>query len=226
MKDITVRQLEMANRVSGFLKANPIVFRKSSPGADLVEQFHRQAAVIQGLTEKQVLEIARARACSRARGAARESLNAAMEKITRTAHGMALSVPGVSATFEANQGGGDAKLQTRARSLAESVKPFVKEFVNFELDPGFVGALEAKIETFVEAVANHKASRAAHVATSQMIDTAMEHALEILEQLSPIVENKLDGNMALTLKWENVRKVERRWVYKTPEEKTPVAPAA
>jgi hypothetical protein len=48
----------------------------------------------------------------------------------------------------------------------------------------------------------------------------------ILAQLDPIVENKLEGNAALNLKWENVRKVERRWVYKTSEEATPVAPAA
>ena len=35
MKDVTVRQLEMANRVVGFLRENPIAFHKGSDGAHL-----------------------------------------------------------------------------------------------------------------------------------------------------------------------------------------------
>ena len=38
MKDVNVRQLEMANRVVGFLRENPITFRKGSAGAELVKQ--------------------------------------------------------------------------------------------------------------------------------------------------------------------------------------------
>jgi hypothetical protein len=64
----------------------------------------------------------------------------------------------------------------------------------------------------------HKASRAAHAATSQLIDEAVGRALTTLAQLDPIIENKLAGNTALQLKWENVRRIERRWVYKKPEE--------
>ena len=68
MKDITVRQLEMANRVVGFLEANPIEFRKGSPGADLVTEIQAKVAEIRSLTATQESEMAQARAYSRARG--------------------------------------------------------------------------------------------------------------------------------------------------------------
>ena len=226
MRDVTVRQLEMANRVVGFLEANPIAFRKGSPGADLVEEFKRQVAELRSCTATQAFEFAQSRAYSRARGAARESLNLAMERINRTAQAMAISVPGLEGRFETIGRIGDAKLETRARSLAESARPLVQEFVDFEMDPGFVRDLESKIKTFTEAVAGHKASRGAHAATTQLIDAVMERAMTILAQLDPIMENKLGGNTALQLKWENVRRVEKRWVYKTPKEDTPLTPAA
>ena len=231
MKDVTVRQLEMANRVVVFFQANPIGFRKGSPGAELIAQITKQFAELRSLTATQASEMAQSRAYSRARGAARESLNEAMGRINRTAQAIAVSVPEVGAIFGEGRKVGDAKLETRARSLAESAKPFVKEFVNFEMEPGFIGDLEAKIETFTRAVANHKASRNAQAATTLLIDAAMERALIILEQLDPIMENKVGGNAELLLKWENVRQVERRWIYKTPKETkpetpTPLAPAA
>jgi hypothetical protein len=102
----------------------------------------------------------------------------------------------------------------------------VKEFVDFEMEPDFLKELESKIKVFTEAVDNHKASRAAHTATTQLIDAAMERARIILEQLDPIMENKLVGNTALQLKWENVRRVEKRWIVKKTKEQTPVATAA
>jgi hypothetical protein len=226
MKDVTVRQLEMANRVVGFFEANPIGFRKSSPGASLVEQFKQQVAELHSLTATQATEIAQSRAYSRTRGAARESLNNAMGRINRTAQAIAIRVPGLEARFGAATGIGDAKLETRARSLAETARPFVKEFVDFEMEPDFLKELESKIKVFTEAVDNHKASRAAHTATTQLIDAAMERARIILEQLDPIMENKLVGNTALQLKWENVRRVEKRWIVKKTKEQTPVATAA
>jgi hypothetical protein len=226
MKDVTVRQLEMANRVVGFFETNPIGFRKNSPGADLVEQLKQEVAEIQSLTATQASEFAQSRAYSRTRGAARESLNQAMERINRTAQAVAIRVPGLEARFEASRGVGDAKLETRARSLVECAKPFVQEFVNFEMEPKFLSELESKIKAFTQAVADHKASRSAHASTTQLIDAAMERALISLAQLDPIMENKLGGNAGLQLKWENVRRVERRWIYKASKEKTPLVTAA
>jgi chromosome segregation ATPase len=221
MKDVTVRQLEMTNRVVGFFDANPMGFRKGTPGADLVEQLKHEVAELQSLTATQASEFAHSRAYSRARGATRESLNQAMEHIKRTAEAIAVRIPGMEARFEASRGVGDAKLETRARSVMESAKPFVQQFVDFEMEPKFLSELESKIKAFTQAVADHKASRSAHAATTQLIDGAMERALISLAQLDPIIENKLGGNTALRLKWENVRRVEKRWIYKTPKETKP-----
>src|SRR6516162_11658917 len=65
MKDITVRQLEMASRVVGFFRENPIGFRKNSPGADLVEQLRKQVEEIQSLTATQAAQFGLSRAYSR-----------------------------------------------------------------------------------------------------------------------------------------------------------------
>jgi len=127
---------------------------------------------------------------------------------------------------------GDGRLETRARALADISRPYVKEFTGFEMPPDFVKTLEAKIDTFTVAVKNHKASRAAHVTTTQEIDAAMERAVTTIEQLDAVMENKLDGNPSLQANWENVRKIERRWVSKKPAEAAaeetpkPLAPAA
>ena len=226
MKDVTVRQLEMANRVVVFFQTNPIGFRKGSPGAHLIAQITKQVAELRSLTATQASEMAQSRTYSRARGTARESLNDAMSRINRTAQAIAVSVPGVGASFAEGRKVGDAKLEARARSLAESVKPFVQKFVDFEMDRGFIGDLESKIEAFTKAVAAHKASRAAQATTTQLIDAAMDRALIILEQLDPIMENKVGGNAELLLKWENVRRVERRWVYKKTEENPETSPTS
>jgi hypothetical protein len=231
MKDLTVRQLEMTNRVVGFFQANPIEFRKGSPGAGLVAQFKKQVAEVQTLTATQASEFAHSRACSRARRAARESLKADVDRISRTAQAIAITSPGMEARFDTFRRVGDAKLETRARALADTARPYVKEFVDFEMEPGFVKTLESKIQAFAAAIGNHKASRTAHAATSQLIDDAMAHALTTLAQLDAIMENKLGGNTGLQLKWVNVRRIERRWISRKAEETTvksptPLVPAA
>jgi hypothetical protein len=231
MKDVTVRQWEMANRVVGFLRENPIAFRKGSAGAELVLQVKDQVEEIQSLTTRQAAEFEQSRANSRARVAARESLSSAVERISRTAQAIAISNPALEARFKSTGRIGDAKLETRARALADCARPHVKEFVAFEMEPEFIERFEAKIQAFVDAIANHKANRAAHAATSQLIDAAMERALTTMDQLDPVIENKLGDNAGLMLKWQNVRHIEKRWVYKKPKEtkpttQTPVAPAA
>jgi hypothetical protein len=231
MKDVTVRQLEMTSRVVGFFRENPIAFRKGSVGADLVEQIKKQMDEIKTLTATQSAQFGLSHANSRARGAARVSLNEAVERISRTAQAIEVTNPSMGARFQAIRGVGDAKLETRARALAENARPNVKEFVQFEMESEFVKSLESKIEAFTEAVANHKASRAAHAATSQLINDAMARALTTLEQLDAIMENKLGGNTGLQLKWVNVRRIERRWISKKTEETTeksptPLVPAA
>jgi hypothetical protein len=223
MKDITVRQLEMASRVVGFFRENPIGFRKNSPGADLVEQLRKQVEEIQSLTATQAAQFGLSRAYSRKRGVARDALNSTVMRISHTAEAIAISKPDIAARVHTGDRVGDAKLETRARALAESARPYVKDFVSFEMDPKFIETLESQIVAFTTAIAEHKASRAAHTATSQLIDEAMERALKTLAQLDPIIENKQGGNTALQLKWENVRKVERRWVYKKPEVVVPAA---
>jgi hypothetical protein len=229
MKDVTVRQLEMTSRVIGFFQDNPIVFRKGSPGADLVAQFKSQVAELQSLTATQVSEAGQSRAYTHSRGVSRESLKAAMEEVSRTAQAIAITVPGLAARFEAMNHVPDSKLETRARALIESVKPYVKQFVDFEMEPDFIKTLESKLQAFTESVANHKASRTAHVAASQLIVETMERTLTTLEQLDPIIRNKFRGNTGLKLKWENVRHIERRWIYKkpvvaAPQPTEPVAP--
>jgi hypothetical protein len=231
MKDLTVRQLEMTNRVVRFFQANPIAFRKGSIGADLVEQFRKQVAAVQILTATQASEFAQSRACSRARGAARESLQAEVDRISRTAQAIAITRPALEARFQTFRRVGDARLETRARAVADSARPYVKEFVDFEMEPDFIKTLETKIQAFAAAIGNHKASRTAHAATSQLIDDAMAHALTTLAQLDAILENKLGGNTGLQLKWDNVRHIERRWISKKEEETTeksptPLVPAA
>ena len=154
-----------------------------------------------------------------------------MERISRTAQAIAISNPALEAQFKSTGKVGDAKLETRARALADCARPHVKEFVAFEMEPEFIERFEAKIQAFVDAIANHKANRAAHAATSQLIDAAMERALTTMDQLDPVIENKLGDNAGLMLKWQNVRHIEKRWVSKKPVEakpttQAPVAPAA
>ena len=212
MKDLTVRQWRWQVELLDFWE-NPIAFRKGSVGGDPVEQIKKQ---VDGLESHatQSAQFGLSRANSRTRVAARESLNATVERISRTAQAIEVTNPGMEARFQAIRGVGDAKLETRARALAENARPYVKEFVAFEMEPEFITALESKIEAFTEAVANHKANRSAHAATSQLIDDAMARALTTLAQLDPIMENKLGDNTGLQLKWENVRRIERRWISK------------
>jgi hypothetical protein len=223
MNDLTVRQLEMSNRVVEFFNENAIPFRKGSPGPELVNQFQQAVSEIQDLTAAQVSEFAQSRVHSELRGETREALCEALDQIARTSRGMAASVPGVNGKFQPVHGLGDAKLKTHALSFAENAKPFLKDFVNFEMAPDFLDDLEAKIEAFAKAVVNHTSAKSAHVATSQLVDQGMKRAMNILVQLDPIVENKLRSDPALLLQWENIRRIERAWVTKKPKPSKPPA---
>jgi hypothetical protein len=216
----------MANRVVGFLKANPISFRKGAPGAGLVARFSSQVSEVQILTARQVSGMAESRADSIRRGVAREALIETMECITQTAHGLSHTTPGLNARFGTARGLGDARLLTNARSLAETVKPFAPRFVEFELKSDFLEDLGAKIDTFAKAIDDHMGGKGEHVATVKLIGTTMEQALTTLAQLDSIVANKLRGNAELLVKWENVRKVERRWIYKAAGTVSPESVAA
>jgi hypothetical protein len=224
MNDLIVRRLEMSNRVVGFFEEIPIAFRKGSPGPQLVDQFKQTVSEIETLTATQVSEIAQTRAHSGSRGEARAALCEALDQISRTARGMTATIAGIQGRFQPVWGVGDSKLRTHARAYAENAEPYQKEFVNFEMAPDFLDDLNSKIEAFERAVAAHAAGRSAHVATSSLVEEAMQRAMGILVQLDPIVENKLKGNAALLLKWENIRHTERAWVSKKPAE--PAAPAA
>src|SRR6266853_851577 len=93
MKDLIVRRLEMSNRVVDFFNANPIAFRKGSPGPQLVNQFKQGVTELQRLTLAQVSELGQSRAQSGLRGDARDALCQALDRITRTTRGMAATVP-------------------------------------------------------------------------------------------------------------------------------------
>jgi hypothetical protein len=224
MKEVTVRKFEMLVRVVGFLVSNPIVFRKGSQGPQLVEMFKRAVGELRDLTAKQMTDIAQARADSGDRGNARNALVEAMKKINRCAQGIAVGTPGFDDKFRMPWHAGDTVILARAHSFAENATPYLKDFVNFEMAPTFVDDLIMKIKVFEQTFAAHTASKAAHVATSQQIDDALQKAMTILAQLDPIVENKLDGNFVMTRKWENVRHTERAWVSKKPIPKPEPAP--
>jgi len=221
MNDLNVRRLEMSNRVVEFLNANSIPFRKGSPGPQLVNEFKQAVTEIQNLTLAQDSELQESHTRSTSRGNARWALCDALDQITRTSRGMAVSIPELEGKFPPAHGLGDSKLHTRACAFAEYAKRYQKDFVNFGMAPDFIDDLNGKIETFERAVTIHAAGRSAHVATSKLVDDAMQSALNILVQLDPLVENYLIGDSALILKWENVRHTERAWVSRKPGQTTP-----
>jgi len=228
MKDTTVRKLEMSIRVAGFLTANPIVFRKGSRGPELVVEFKRAVEEVQELSGKQMSAVAHTRAQSSERALAREALLEAMGRISRCAHGMSLANPAMENRFRMPWSRGDSKILASARSFAETVVTFKKEFIAFEMAPDFIDELDAKIAAFEESFANHNASKTALVGSTQQIDNAMDRVMAVLEQLNPIVENKLEGDAVGIQNWRNVRHIERAWVSKKTEETKPenIPPAA
>ena len=61
-------------------------------------------------------------------------------------------------------------------------------------------------------------SRSSKVVTTQAIEDSLEQAVQILAQLDPIIQNKLENNPMLFSQWENVRRVERA---RRPAKKAP-----
>jgi hypothetical protein len=221
MNDITVRRLEMCIRVAGFLAKNPIVFGKGSQGSMLVAQLKGAVEDIRELTVKQASGVAAARSNAGRRRAARRVLLAALDAISRCAAGIAVTRPGFGDNFRLVRNVGDTKLLVCAHRFAENAAPLRSEFVRFEMAPSFVDDLNSKIKDFEQAMADHSTSRSGHVASTGLIDSGMQHALDILAQLDPIVSNKVAGDVDLIGQWKNVRHVESAWVSKKPEP-TPV----
>jgi hypothetical protein len=216
MNDFTVRRLEMANRVVGFLDMNPFAFRSGSPGPELMNQFKQAVMEIRNLTQAQVSELEVSRSRSAMRGNARTALCETLNQITRTSRGMVVRIPEIEGKFQPVHGLGDSRLHTHARSFEENAKTFQMDFVNFGMAPDFIDDLHSRILALEQAVVQHATGRSAHVTTAQLIDNAMQKAMNILVQLDPVVENYLRSDAARTFKWQHARRTERAWVSRKP----------
>jgi hypothetical protein len=217
MNDLGLRRFEMYVRVCVFFAAQVTIFAKESLGAQLIQQFLAAVSEIKQLTIARVSGFGSARNYARNRMIARKGLRKIMETISKCAQGIAVTAPGFDRQFRSPRNLSDTALLDSARTFAVDALKFHDLFVKFEMAPGFIDDLKSKIEALEQAIAAYEISKASHVSATAAIEAAMEKALEVLEQLDPIVNNKLAPNPLLLGQWKNARNMERAWTSKPLE---------
>lgn len=203
------RRLEMLMRVRNFGFAHSDSFPTTSMGS---AQFVIINTIIEELAQKgasQASNSGSARQGTGSRAAARTALREDLKSLTRTARVMSLDMPGLESKFRMPRSGSDQALLNTARALAADAVPLKSQFIQYELEPEFLDALQNHIDVFEHAINSQNASRDAQVAATASIDAAIERGLTAVQRLDAIVRNKFRADAAALAAWESARHVER-----------------
>ena len=139
-----------------------------------------------------------------------------MTGISRCARGIAVEVPDFDKAFPSPLGLADSDLLDAARSVAQHAEPFVQTFARYEM-PAILDDLKSAIAEFSDATNESESTKHVRASATVTIDASIRKAGRILQQLDPIVANKLRANDRLLVEWAKARHIERTWKSKSEE---------
>lgn len=209
MNDSEKRTLDMFKRVRDFDAAHEGLFTAGTLAREL---FDTLSDVIKDLEGHAATE-------SEGRGAARQgTVSKAVAKaaliedlgiLRRTARTMSSIAPGIEEKFRVPPRQDGEELLINARSALAAAEPFKAAFLQREVPERVFQDLAANINAYEAALTEQNTAKEKRVAATASIDAAIEHGMDALRQLDPIVRNKLHNNPATLAAWLSAKRVER-----------------
>jgi hypothetical protein len=143
------------------------------------------------------------------KASARSEVREHLERISRTARAMALTVPGLEDKFRLPRKPKDQEILTTARTFSTDADPLKAEFIRRGMPATFLEDLEADITAFETSINQKIQGTEKHVTATAAIDDAMERGLNTVRELDPIMRNTFMNDPAKLAAWLSASHVER-----------------
>ena len=121
---------------------------------------------------------------------ARDDVRARLKRFSRTAHAIAITVPGLENKFRLPRGDNDEELIAAARAFARDAVEFRDHFVAQAMPPTCIDDLNASITKFEASMDDQSGAVGDRVGSRVAINQTLEELMITRRQLNPIMENK------------------------------------
>jgi hypothetical protein len=145
------------------------------------------------------------------RGSARSALREAIERIVRTARGIAEKHPGFDAKFRMPEGKNDQDFVDAGLGMVKDAAPAeVKaKFLSYGMPADFIDDLLEDIAEFQETITDQSSSVGDRKAAKRLIDQTVDQGMSVKRQMDPIVRNFYHDRPDVLAEWETASHVER-----------------
>jgi hypothetical protein len=224
MNDIVNSRIQTFRRMQEFGSSHLTDFAPASLGAQVITRLSTQLSGLTSLTGEQAAGGGAARQGTDLRANARDDLRSRLKAFNRTAHAIAIEVPGLENKFRLPRGDNDEELLAAARAVAADAVPLLSNFVAHEMPATCIADLNASIAKFEDSMDDQSGAVGDRVGSRVAINAKLEELMLTRRQLMPIMENKYADDPATLAEWTRASHIERV-ARKKDEEPPPSTPA-
>jgi len=223
MNDTVNSRIQTFRRMHEFSSSHSADFAPASLGAQVIAKLSTQLSELTSLTATQSAGGGAARQGTELRADARDDLRSRLKAFSRTAHAIAIKVPGLENKFRVPRGDNDEELIAAARAAARDAVEFKDDFTAHELPATCVEDLNASIAKFEHTMDDQSGAVGDRVGSRVAINAKLEELMITRRQLNPIMENKYADDPATLAEWTRASHIERA-KKKKDEEPPPSTP--
>ena len=225
MNDTVNSHLQTYRRMHEFCSSHSSEFAPTSLGAQLGTKLSTQLSELTNLTASQAAGDGAARQGTDLRADARDDLRSRLKRFNRTAHAIAIEVPGLENKFRVPRGDNDEELIAAARAAARDLVEFKAHFIAHELPATCVDDLNASITKFENTMDDQSGAVGDRVGSRVAINAKLEELMLTRRQLNAIMENKYADDPATLAEWTRASHIVRAAKKNDEEEPQPSTPA-
>ena len=223
MNDTVNSRLQTFRRMQEFSSSHAADFAPASLGAQVITKLSTQLSELTSLTATQAAGGGAARQGTELRADARDDLRSRLKAFSRTAHAIAIEVPGLENKFRVPRGDNDEELIAAARAAARDGVEFKDHFIAHEMPATSIDDLNASITRFEDKMDDQSGAVGDRVGSRVAINAKLEELMITRRQLNPIMENKYADDPATLAEWTRASHIERA-KKKKDEEPPPSTP--
>jgi hypothetical protein len=216
-----VRRYAMLTRVKEFGAAHADLFPAESLGASTFTELGVLVNRINAYVATESSGHSEVRKGGLAKASARAALRLWVDRIVKTARGLAVDNADAAGAFRPPATLSDHELLTTAQRFVSDATPLSAAFVAHGLPGTFIADLQAAVDAFARAFNARASAKETHVGARAGIRATLDSAFTLLQRLDAIVENRVGGDPDLTAAWRATRHVEAA---RAPKQATPSGP--
>jgi hypothetical protein len=209
VNDTINSRIQTFRRMDEFGSSHLSDFAPTSLGAQLIARQSTQLAELTSLLGTQAATDGAASQGTDLRANARDDLRSRLKRFSRTAHAIAIEVPGLENKFRLPRGDSDEELLAAARAAARDAVPLLSHFTAHEMPASCIDDLNASITRFEDTMDEQSGAIGDRVNSRVAINAKLEELMLTRRQLMPIMENRYADDPATLAEWTRASHIER-----------------